>query len=257
MFQFKRNQIIVTVLVFMIAIAAYLGLSEDPNTVVSPDMVMAGQWDDQNVDVETMNPDDNFFDQFATMETLPPDGDDMEMTTPDQEVAVIGEEADAEPLVADEKAPSNQVVITKKAENKVAETSSGDIVTDRTVDVTYFAEERMLREQSRAAQMEQLSECAANESMDQEARSKAAQSLIEIQDRIEKETSSESLLRAKGFKDVFVRMDKDTVDVVVNSDKLSDEQVAQIEEIVHRKTGYTMGQIKISCLKVNAEPDNK
>lgn len=246
MFQFKRNQIIVTVLVFMIAIAAYLGLSEPPATM-TPDLVQAGQPDDNQVAFEDMETDDNFFDQFATIETLPPDGEEVS-----EEVAIIGED---EPLIKD--AASDQVVITKKSSNKSVEASSGDIVTDKSVDVSYFAEERMLREQSRAAQIEQLNECVANADMDQETKSKAAQSLLVIQDRIEKETSSESLLRAKGFKDVFVRMDDDTVDVVVNADKLTDEQVAQIEEIVHRKTGYTMGQIKISCLKVNAQSNNK
>ncbi|MGL4737713.1 MAG: SpoIIIAH-like family protein [Cellulosilyticaceae bacterium] len=253
MFQFKRNQIIVTVLVFMIAIAAYLGLSEPPTTM-TPDLVQAGQNDPNQVAVEDMMTDDNFFDQFATMETLPPDGDDL--TSNSSNVAVIGED---EPLIKEDEqqASAHQVVITKKATDKSVEASSGEIVTDKTVGVSYFAEERMLREQSRAAQIEQLNECVANDDMDQETKAKAAQSLLVIQDRIEKETSSESLLRAKGFKDVFVRMDEDTVDVVVNADKLTDEQIAQIEEIVHRKTGYTMGQIKISCLKVNAESNNK
>ena len=38
MFEFKRNQVIVTVLVFMIAIAAYLQL-KDPGMVVTPEIV--------------------------------------------------------------------------------------------------------------------------------------------------------------------------------------------------------------------------
>ena len=110
----------------------------------------------------------------------------------------------------------------------------------------------MLREQSRAEQIEKLNEYVADPNLDKDSKAKAAESLLNIQDRIEKEAGAESLLRAKGFKDVFVRMDKDTVDVVVNKDDaLTDEEIAQIEEIVQRKTGYSVGKIKISCLKVN------
>lgn len=256
MFQFKRNQIIVTVLVFMIAIAAYLGLSE-PSMTTTPEIVKANQEEEMDFTLEEMTPDGDFFDQFAVMETLPPDEDvvlpeEENVAIPEDEVALIGEEVEQAAPAA-----SNQVIITKKNVDQSMEASSGDIVTGKTVGVSYFAEERMLREQSRATQIEQLTEYVANDEMDQESKSKAAKSLLVIQDRIEKETSAESLLRAKGFKDVFVRMDDDTVDVVINAEKLTDEEIAQIEEIVNRKTGYKMGQIKISCLKVNAQSNNQ
>ncbi|MEG0578674.1 MAG: SpoIIIAH-like family protein, partial [Niameybacter sp.] len=149
---------------------------------------------------------------------------------------------------------TKEVVIAKKdaSQENVATVDS------KNVDVSYFAEEKMLREQSRAKQIETLNEYVADPNLDKESKSKAANDLLTIQERIEKETGAESLLRAKGFKDVFVRMDADTVDVVVNKEEaLTDGEIAQIEEIVQRKTGYTVGQIKISCLKVNNQTANK
>ena len=41
----------------------------------------------------------------------------------------------------------------------------------------------------------------------------------------------------KGFKQAYVRMDNETVDVVVDAVKLTDKDVAQIEDIVQRKQG--------------------
>ena len=229
MFQFKRNQVIVTVLVFMIAIAAYLSLTEAPASLSVPDM------NEATIPVADSELDQDFFDEYGVMATLPPDemeemdGLSVEVSTPD---AAVG---------------SKEVVIA----NKTNQEEEG-LVDQKAVEVSYFAEEKMLREQSRAEQIEKLNEYVADPNLDKDSKAKAAESLLNIQDRIEKETGAESLLRAKGFKDVFVRMDKDTVDVVVNKDDaLTDEEIAQIEEIVQRKTGYSVGKIKISCLKVN------
>ena len=228
MFQFKRNQVIVTVLVFMIAIAAYLSLTEAPASLSVPDM------NEATIPVADSELDQDFFDEYGVMATLPPDemeemdGLSVEVSTPD---AAVG---------------SKEVVIANKTNQEEG------LIDQKAVEVSYFAEEKMLREQSRAEQIEKLNEYVADPNLDKDSKAKAAESLLNIQDRIEKETGAESLLRAKGFKDVFVRMDKDTVDVVVNKDDaLTDEEIAQIEEIVQRKTGYSVGKIKISYLKAN------
>ncbi|MEF9959701.1 MAG: SpoIIIAH-like family protein [Niameybacter sp.] len=240
MFQFKRNQVIVTVLVFMIAIAAYLSLTEAPTNLTVPDVADS---DGLTIDIADAEIDQDFFDAFGVMETLPPDGDDALIGMESVEVSTPGNTVGTKEVVIAKKDASQENVATVDSKN---------------VDVSYFAEEKMLREQSRAKQIETLNEYVADPNLDKESKSKAANDLLTIQERIEKETGAESLLRAKGFKDVFVRMDADTVDVVVNKEEaLTDGEIAQIEEIVQRKTGYTVGQIKISCLKVNNQTANK
>ena len=243
MFQFRRNQVIVTVLVFMIAIAAYLSLTEAPADLTVPQIA------DNNeamIDVADGELDRDFFNEFGVMETLPPD-EDFDLL----------QDGSVEASTSEGTLGAKEVVIAKKGSPKGSSESEDMTVASKNVEVSYFAEEKMLREQSRAKQMETLNEYVADHNLDKESKSKAAQDLLTIQERIEKESGAESLLRAKGFKDVFVRMDTDTVDVVVNKDEsLTDEEIAQIEEIVQRKTGYTVGQIKISCLKVNNQTAN-
>ena len=73
--------------------------------------------------------------------------------------------------------------------------------------------------------------------------------MLNIQQRIEKESAAEAMIKSKGFSDVFVRIDDDTVDVVVNKDKLSDAELAQIEDIIKRKTGLDSESIRISTMK--------
>ena len=67
-------------------------------------------------------------------------------------------------------------------------------------------------------------------------------------DIAEKETAAEILLEAKGFDDAIVSIDGGSVDVVVNTEELSEAQRAQIEDIVIRKTGVSADAIVISAV---------
>ena len=64
----------------------------------------------------------------------------------------------------------------------------------------------------------------------------------------EKETSAEILLEAKGFTGAVVSISDNMVDVVVGGETLTDAQLAQIEDIIIRKTGVAPENIIISPL---------
>lgn len=113
----------------------------------------------------------------------------------------------------------------------------------------YFAEAKLDREQSRAKQKDILTEMLNNENISQEQKDKCSENMMQLQERIEKETAAEAMIESKGFKEAYVRIDDDTVDVVVDKDSLTDAEVAQIEDIVKRKTGMEASQIRINTLK--------
>ena len=269
MFTFKRNQVIITVLVFMIAIAAYLNTKESGGNM-QPNLVKEADTTSEKIAEET-----DFFEGYGEeISDLPPD-DEFQLTeamhSEDNKAVNPGQsdaKAAASTLAADVQSASAgnvsvknvgalvpekfEAIITKKDPiiAGVNENNKDNAVTvDKNLDVSYFVEEKMLREQARELQLEELKQYVANESLDKEAKSKAAANLLEIQERIEKESSAEALLRAKGFKEVYVRIDDNTVDVVVNKENLTESDIAQIEEIVNRKTGYSVGKIKITPLK--------
>jgi stage III sporulation protein AH len=114
---------------------------------------------------------------------------------------------------------------------------------------SYFAEAKLDREQSRAKQKDILNDMLENRNISQEQKDKCTESMMELQQRIEKETAAEAMIESKGFREAYVRMDDDTVDVVVDKDKLTDAEVAQIEDIVKRKTGMETSKIRISTLQ--------
>ena len=63
---------------------------------------------------------------------------------------------------------------------------------------------------------------------------------------MESELNTENLIRAKGFEEVIVSMHNGSVNVIVDADALTDEQVAQILDIVLRETGENAENIKVS-----------
>ena len=58
------------------------------------------------------------------------------------------------------------------------------------------------------------------------------------------------MIKSKGFKEAYVRMDDTTVDVVVDKDALTDAEVAQIEDIVKRKAEVTADKIVLTLLEI-------
>ncbi|MCI5678813.1 MAG: SpoIIIAH-like family protein [Bacteroidales bacterium] len=113
----------------------------------------------------------------------------------------------------------------------------------------YFAEAKLDREQSRSKQKDILTEMLNNENISQEQKDKCSENMMQLQERIEKETAAEAMIESKGFKEAYVRIDDDTVDVVVDKDTLTDAEVAQIEDIVKRKTGMEPSKIRINTLQ--------
>ena len=108
---------------------------------------------------------------------------------------------------------------------------------------------KLNREQSRAKEKDILTEMLNNENITEEQKAKCTESMLLLQERMEKESAAEAMIQSKGFKQAYVRMDNETVDVVVDAVKLTDKDVAQIEDIVQRKTGMPADKIRINTLQ--------
>ena len=62
----------------------------------------------------------------------------------------------------------------------------------------------------------------------------------------EQEAAVETLLLSKGFSEVVVNLTETSADIVVNSKEISDANLAQIEDIVTRKTDIAPENIVIT-----------
>lgn len=209
----KKNHVIISALVVMIAAAGYLNYIDSAPGDVS----------------EVMLTDE------GELAAVP-----EEVAVNDENPEILGEEAAAEDTTAATEGS------TEEAANPDAGTA---VFVNSSNDSSYFVQAKLDREQSRNKQKDMLNEMLNNENIDNEKKNEVTTAMLQIQQRIEKETAAESMIEAKGFKEVYVRIDDDTVDVVVDKAELTDAEIAQIEDIVKRKTGVSADKIRITPLK--------
>lgn len=111
--------------------------------------------------------------------------------------------------------------------------------------VGFFDAYREERENVRAQELAYLDAIVA-QGADEETLSDAQQQKLDLIACMETELTVENLVKAKGFSEVIVSIHSGSVNVIVGTEKLNDEQVAQILDIVLRETGETAENIKIS-----------
>jgi stage III sporulation protein AH len=231
MFVFKRNQIIVTALVAMIAIAGYLNYT-DSSRMDDAEIVY-----DEELDITSTIPDDAMI--METMDTLDSsEGIIGEALTNDPELLVLEDTEDMEMAQGEE--------ITEAVDN---EDPGAAVFVNSNMDTPYFAQAKLDREQARAQEREILTQLLNNKDLEKDKKSQAAEEMLNLQKRIEKESSTEAMIEAKGFKEVYVRINDNGVDIVVNKEKLTDQELAQIEKIVRSATGFEVDKIQIIPLK--------
>ena len=105
---------------------------------------------------------------------------------------------------------------------------------------------KLIKEQTRAKNKETLLEIINSTSLSESQKQDAVNGMMQLTEIAEKEMAAEILLEAKGFDGAVVSINGDMVDVVVCTDTLDDVKLAQIEDIVVRKTGILPENIIIS-----------
>lgn len=205
---FKKNQIIITTLAIMIAVAGYLNysgriLDEKADTVSSDDSTVLLK--------EEGLADSTYSENYADIVSLDGDGTE-EVLSAQNETAVVGEAV-------------------------LASTTAGDDI---------LAAAKLNREQVRAKSKETLLEIINNSNIAEDQKQNAVTSMNEMALIAEKEAAAELLLEAKGFEGCVVSVTDGSVDVVVNEAELSETQRAQIEDIVKRKTEISGENIVIT-----------
>ena len=99
----------------------------------------------------------------------------------------------------------------------------------------FSASAKLTREQLRAQNKETLMEVINNDTIAEEQKQTAIDSITSLTDIAEREAAAELLLDAKGSEDSVVSITDNSADVVINMAEISDSQRAQIEDIVKRK----------------------
>lgn len=228
---FKKNQVIITALAIMIAVAGYLNFTSDKQVLNTSVEDMESEGASGNSDDETVS-------------------------------AAVEDTVTAEDLAAsEEKDTENKEENTKKEDEgkQVAEASvdeNGDPIDSETVGEAVLtsggialSEAKLNREQTRSKAKELLLEIINNENLSEDAKKDAIGKMLTLTENMEKESSVETQLAAKGFADSIVNITDNSIDVTVSAGSLTDTQRAQIEDIIMRKTGCELNEIVITTMK--------
>lgn len=251
----KKNQVMITALAIMIAVAGYLNFAErqlgdeellkvSGQSVITENGEMA--WNDED---DMLNGDAY---SSAALDISDEDSSiaELEMVTDDvleQSGLIDIESMDTDELSA--QAELDQIgAQTAQADVPAGETP-GEAVFTSTTSVAALSDARLMKEQMRAKNKETLLDIINNTTISEAQKQDAIENMIQLTDIAEKETAAEILLEAKGFEDVVVSISDTGVDVVVGMESLSDAQCAQIEDIVTRKTAVAPENIIIQCSK--------
>lgn len=210
---FRKNQIIITSLAIMIVIAGYLNFTADQTKPVKQEAAAetAEKIREENIQAE-----------------------EADITSfPDEDLASVSAEAES---TADTETPEGE---------KVGEA----VLTSSASAGAFSASAKLNREQVRSKNEASLLEIINNTDISEDMKADAIASMNRMTDRAEKELDAELLLEAKGFKDSVVSINDDSVDVIVGAVEITDEQKAQIEDIVTRKTERNVSDIVITTME--------
>ena len=245
MSRFRKNQAVIVALVLMVVVAGYLNFSSQTASATDPNQQAA---------------EDSSEGQFLA------DGFEEGTLLPVGETSTVSEEANAgteESQIAEEsdgeQATEAEAEAQTGEESAVPEETGDDLpgsavlVDSDAVIPEYFAEAKVERENARAKSQDILYDLMASADTPESEKSLAAQEIIALQKRVENEAAAEAMIKAKGFNEVFVRIYDESVDVIVDREEISQQEAAQIQDIITRITGAEASDIRISLLKVASD----
>lgn len=204
---FKKNQLIITALAVMIAIAGYL------------------KYSDSMIDSKQLAKTSTPAEEVVTAEEI--------------EMDISAEDIYASTGITEE-------VTDETAEVSETEPGEAVLTSSDTSGYSFASEAKLSRDQTRVKNTESLLQIINSEVVSEAQKQSAIDQMLELTDISERETGAETLLAAKGFEDVVVSISEMKVDVVINQSEISDVQRAQIEDVITRKTGVPPENIVIT-----------
>lgn len=268
---FKKNHIIITALAIMIVIAGYLSFTnrDEPEKDASLEAVNPDLETYEDVlgteGIDMAQSDTTQDDTGDTTGDVNDNGDIQDVNEADDTGEMQNTAADDTNDENDESAPVNTldddseygdisdddileaaVDVKDTGELKDKEGIPGEaVLASTTLDAGFFITNKIEREQMRAKNKATYMEIIESPDVSEELKNETFNKMIQLTDIAEKENSTEIALEARGFDGTLVSINEGKVDVIVNAQSLSDQQLAIIEEEVKTKTGISVDKMTI------------
>jgi len=149
-----------------------------------------------------------------------------------------------EDMGAEDAMPADVAAAEKPEEAAVVEENDNDAI-ETAATASFFSEYRLEREKNRSKEVEMWQDIINSEKAEENFKSMAQQELVKIVALTEKEMIIENLIVARGFDDALVFLTDDSATAIVGAKELTPANVAQIQDIIVRKTKLDAKNIKI------------
>ena len=213
----KRNQLIVLVISLMLITAGYLNFTTNQENVQTS--TIAGRDDATIGDAELVS-------------TIPQE--DEQETVENLLSGEINNNATENLLVENEQPTSSNTVDSQNGSNS-----------EETEDY-YFTTSKLERNTMYSENLETYQEMYNNTNATAEAKADALSKINNINNTKNAIMIAENLIIAKGFEDVVIFVNEGSVSVIIKTEELKTEDVAQIQNIVSRELKVEAGIIHIS-----------
>ncbi len=209
----KKNQIVISVIALMLVAAGYLNYSSQLSQEVSSKEAQeqydyAGIGDAKLVDSEE----------------------------------IVGEENTIKETMAN----STQNKQNEEKDNQQNNTQNTVETNANEAQNDYFTSSRLERDKMYSEMLEAYQKILQNTNISEEQKSISSKEVANINNTKNAIMISENLIRTKGFEDVVIFVNDSSVSIVVKAQKLEQNQIAQIQNIISRELNAQISNINIS-----------
>ncbi len=214
----KRNQLIVLVVSLMLITAGYLNFTTNQ----------------ENIQTSTIaDRDDESIGDAQLVSTIPNENEENMVENLLSEEA-SSNETESKNMVVENETPTSSVVDNEESNN---ESESEDY---------YFTTSKLERNTMYSELLETYQEMYNNTNSSSDQKSEALSKINEINNKKNAIMIAENLILAKGFEDAVIFANEGSISVIIKTDELKDEQVAQVQNIVSRELNTGADTIHIS-----------
>lgn len=204
---FKKNQVIIYVIALMLVVAGYLNFTADNNL---------------NSAVLTSSSEEEL-DKMANI------GDAQLVSS-----NVVSEENSTQENISNANTETNT--------NNTIVTSSSSLNNDN----EYFSKSKLERDTMYSQQLETYENILNSSNSLETQRQSATEEIKKINDIKNGIMICENLIKTKGFEDVVIFVNGDSINVIIKDEQLAAEKVAQIQNIISRELNAKVENIHIS-----------
>lgn len=156
--------------------------------------------------------------------------------------------------IVDKIQTNNENTVETEATNQITNNINQNEITNNSIETSvttsgkddYFTNSKIERDKMYSQMLESYQKMVTNTNISEEQKSIATNEINKINTTKNAIMIAENLIKTKGLEDVVIFVNIDSVSVIIKAEELTQEQIAQIQNIVTRELNTDISNIHIS-----------